>query len=90
MSTQSMEIQVLGILHRKEEEWNCASFKSCHLHEILLWEEKEINNVPGSSAQLGKKGGLSGIISTKPPGAPSGDPSSCKGRDLGQLTKDIK
>lgn len=31
------------ITHSREEERNNTSFKSCHLHENLLWKKK-INN----------------------------------------------
>lgn len=54
-----MEMQVLGVLHSREEERNNVSFKSCHLHESLLWKKKkEINNYfvfPEALVQLGKK-----------------------------------
>lgn len=56
IATQLMEIQVLGILHSREEERNNASFKSCHLHESLLWKKKKKQFLfPGASVQGAKR-----------------------------------
>lgn len=57
----------VGVLHSRKEERNNVSFKSCHLHESLLWKKKRNNLCSQEPLSNQGKEGLGGVISSQSP-----------------------